>query len=60
MWSYLTSHTRSIRSGSHDRSLPALQRLWPPGMRVISSAARLGPLAPRMLVERALAQRREL
>ena len=33
MWSYFTSHTRSIRSGSHDRSLPALQRLWPPGIR---------------------------
>ena len=34
MWSYFTSHTRSMRSGSHDRSLPALQRLCPPGMRV--------------------------
>ena len=32
-WSYFTSQTRSMRSGSHDRSLPALQRLCPPGMR---------------------------
>src|SRR5207244_3593881 len=33
MWSYFTSQTRSIRSGSHERSLPALQRLCAPGMR---------------------------
>ena len=44
-----TSQTRSIRSGSHDRSLPALQRLWPPGIRVISPLVGLGPLAPRMI-----------
>ena len=54
MWSYFTSHTRSIRSGSHDRSLPALQRLWPPGMRAVRRCRRASrPLAPRMLVERA-------
>ena len=43
MWSYLTSHTRSIRSGSHDRSLPALHRLWPPGMRVAVAVRRRRP-----------------
>jgi bifunctional non-homologous end joining protein LigD len=47
-WSYFTSHTRSMRSGSHDRSLPALQRLCPPGMRVPLARAALGPLAPRV------------
>src|SRR5439155_923116 len=36
IWSYLTARTRSIRSCSHDRSFPALHRLCPPGMRVIS------------------------
>ena len=44
MWSYFTSHTRSILSGSHDRSLPALQRLCAPGMRLDSAAA---PAHPR-------------
>ena len=39
MWSYFTSQTRSMRSGSHDRSFPALQRLWPPGIRVVSPSA---------------------
>ena len=39
MWSYFTSHTCSILSGSHERSLPALQRLPPPGIRVVISAA---------------------
>ena len=41
-----------MRSGSHDRSLPALQRLCPPGMRVVSPPSGLRPLAPRMLLER--------
>ena len=40
MWSYFTSQTRSIRRGSHDRSLPALQRLGAPGMTLD-----IGPLA---------------
>src|SRR2546430_1029801 len=32
-WSYFTSHARSMRRGSRDRSCPALRRLCPPGMR---------------------------
>src|SRR5678815_1990439 len=34
MWSYFTSQTHSILSGSQDRSLPALQRLCAPGIRL--------------------------
>ena len=60
MWSYFTSHTRSIRSGSHERSFPALQRLWPPGMRVVACSSSFGPFAPGMFGERVLAQRLEL
>ena len=45
MWSYFTSHTRSMRSGSHDRSLPALHRLWPPGMRWPTLAISSGVVA---------------
>ena len=62
MWSYFTSHTRSMRSGSHDRSLPALQRLWPPGMRCHRRALRrLRPSSRQGCdVERVLPQRLEL
>ena len=61
MWSYFTSHTRSIRSGSHDRSLPGAPAALSAGhARRGLSAARFGPLAPGMIVERAAAQRLEL
>ena len=32
-WPNVTSATRSMRRGTHDRSLPAFQRLAPPGIR---------------------------
>src|SRR5580704_16005707 len=37
MCSYATSTTNSGRTGSHERSLPWLQRLCPPGTRCPSS-----------------------
>ena len=55
MWSYFTSHTRSMRSGSHDRSLPALQRLCAPGMRLDSAAA---PAQSRRMVLHGVAPQR--
>ena len=60
MWSYFTSQTRSIRSGSHDRSLPALQRLWPPGIRVVSPPPASAHSRHGCSSSAPLAQRREL
>ena len=64
----MTSQTRSGRSGCHDRSLPALQRLVAPGMRCAAAPAGmafgrgvlLGPVAPGMVGEGVAAQRRQL
>ena len=59
--SYATSTTRSMRTGSHDRSLvgvPAARRRRACAAR-LRCAIGLGPLLPRVVVERVLAQRLE-
>ena len=57
MCSYATSTTSSGRSGSHDRSLPWLQRLCPPGIRCPASLSRIvfRPVLPRMVDQGILA-----
>ena len=57
MWSYFTSQTRSIRSGSHDKILAGAPAALAAGHARHLPPPAVGPLAPRMLVERVLAQR---
>ena len=61
MWSYATWTTSSGRSGSHDKSFPALQRLVRPAGDALAVCVRLRlrPIAPRVSVERILAIGRE-
>ena len=54
MCSYATSTTNSGRSGSHDRSLPWLQRLWPPGIRLCPIIRFASPRLPWMIRESVL------